>query len=113
MIADKTVGHLVYQSGTEDTHGNPVDAWADPVDVKVYGWGPRVSLAQAEPGGTQVLEGLDVYAPKTWAVDALDKVLVEGRLFTVQGDPDDWSNGPLARNVGQKVVHLKRVEGGR
>jgi len=113
MIADKTLGHLVYVAGAKDAHNNPADSWLPAVAVSVYGWGPRVSLAQAEPGGTQILEGRDVYAPRTWAVGAKDKVRIDGDDWTVQGDPDDWSTGPLGRSVGQKVVHLKRVEGGR
>lgn len=110
MRADRTAGYRVYVAGVEDAHGNPVDSWATAVDVDVYGWGPRAST---EPGGTQVIVGLEVYAPASLAVGALDRMVVDGLEYVVDGDPGDYSRGPLGRSVGQKVINLKRVEGGR
>lgn len=111
MIADKVIGRAAYIPGATDTHGNEIDDWADPVDINVYGWGPRMD--STEPGGSQVIVGLEVYAPVAVTIGSLDRVVVGGAWYTVEGEPGDWSNGPLARDVGEKVINLKRVEGGR
>lgn len=111
-----TIGHATYQPGVKGSHGNPVDAWAEPVDVQVYGYGPRTDTRGAtgsnEPGGTQVVVGLEVYAPKGLAVDPRDRFVVDGKMYNVEGEIGDWSNGPYGFAPGI-VIALKRAEGGR
>jgi hypothetical protein len=106
----QTIGHAVYQAGAEDPHGNPEDSWADPVAVKVYGYGPRT--ASTEPGGTQVIVGLTVYAPKSLQVSPRDQFVVDGLRYDVDGELGDWTNGPFGFEPGIEF-NLKRVEGGR
>lgn len=106
----QTVGHVVYTPGAEDAHGNIEDGWADPVDVSVYGYGPRVD--STEPGGTQVIVGLQVFAPATLTVDPRDQFVVDGLRYDVDGEVGDWTRGPFGFEPGIEF-NLKRVEGGR
>jgi hypothetical protein len=105
----QTIGHAAYQAGEEDAHGNPVDSWADPVNVAVYGYGPRYD--STEPGGTQVIVGLQVFAPKDLEVDPRDQFVVEGLRYDVDGEVGDWTTGPFGFQPGIEL-NLKRVEGG-
>ena len=109
MIATQTIGHAVYVAGVEDAHGNPVDSWATPVDVKVYGYGPRYD--STEPGGTQVIVGLRVFAPKSVQASARDRFVVDGLTYDVDGEIGDWTNGPFSFKPGVEI-NLRRVEGG-
>lgn len=119
----QTVGHKPYTGTGENSHGNEVKTYGDVVDVKVYGYGPPTRSTDAEPGGTQVIEGLDVYAPAPLlkdtpdgpvpvTVDPRDLFVVDGKEFMVIGEVSDWTKGPFGFMPGQ-VIHLKRVEGGR
>lgn len=104
------IQHEVYQPGAKNSHNNPVDAWAAPVVLSVFGYGPRED--STEPGGTQVIVGLEVYAPKTSTVGAKDRLIVDGHRYEVDGEIADWTNGPFGYKPGI-VINLKRVEGGR
>jgi hypothetical protein len=112
----RTIGHKVHQAGATDSHGNPADTWAEPVDVSVYGYGPRTdtrgSTGSDEPGGTQVIVGKEVYAPKTLAVSEKDRFVIDGRTYEVDGELGDWTTGPFGFEPGI-VINLKRAEGGR
>lgn len=109
MIANQVIGHAVYQPGAEDAHGNVEDGHADPVDVLVFGYGPRYD--STEPGGTQVIIGLQVLAPKSLIVGSRDEFVVDGRRYEVDGELGDWTNGPFSYEPGIEF-NLKRVEGG-
>jgi hypothetical protein len=104
----QTIGHAVYAAGAVDSHGNPAASWAAPVDVWVYGYGPRGD--STEPAGTQVIVGLEVYAPRM-AVDARDRFVVDGKTYEVDGEVGDWTKGPFGFTPGLTFA-LKRVEGG-
>lgn len=107
----QTIGHAIYTPGTVDAHGNPTDTWASPVNVGVYGYGPRSDSNSAEPGGTQVITGLTVLAPM-FAVDPRDRFVVAGKTYEVVGEVGEWDSGPFGYEPGM-TVNLKRVEGGR
>lgn len=108
---NQTIGHAIYTPGAPDSHNNPTDAWANPVDVLVYGYGPPIRTAEAEPGGTQVIQDLQIYAP-VFAVDPRDRFVIGALTYMVIGEVRDWDNGPFNFSPGM-VVNLKRVQGGR
>lgn len=107
----QTITHKPYLSDTEDAHGNPVPAYGDVIDRQVYGYGPPIRTQDAEPGGTQVIVGLDVYAP-IFPVDDRDHFVIDGQEYSVEGEAGVWDNGPFGFSPGQSF-RLKRVEGGR
>lgn len=107
----QTVYQKPYSSTTKNAHGNDVVNHGDPIPRPVYGYGPPSRTSEAEPGGTQVIDGLDVFGP-IFPVDPRDLFVVEGTDYDVVGHADDWTKGPFGFLPGQ-VIHLKRVEGGR
>jgi hypothetical protein len=107
----QTVGQKPYTSTTKNAHGNDVVNYGAVITRPVYGYGPPTRTSDAEPGGTQVIDGLDVFAP-VFPVDPRDLFVVDGIEYTVDGHADDWTKGPFGFSPGQ-VIHLKRVEGGR
>lgn len=109
MRVAQVIGHAVYTGVDEDSHGNTTDTWADPVPVGVFGYGPRSD--STEPGGTQVIVGLTVYAPPTLTVSSRDQFVVNGLRYDVDGEVGDWTFGPFGYRPGIEFA-LKRVEGG-
>lgn len=108
----QTISHLVWSAGAVDSHGNPVDTWAAPVDVDVYYYGPPTRIPNdPEPGGTQIIHDIEVGAP-TFVVGSRDRFVIENRTYEVTGDPQVWDNGPFGYQPGM-VVKLRKVEGGR
>ena len=108
-----TIGVCAYQAGVEDSHGNPVDAWADPVPTRVYGYGPRSAGGAAEPNLPNrdlVIIGLTVYAPPGVQIDPRDRVQVDGVMYEVDGEIGDWNHGPFGFEPGISIS-LKRWEG--
>lgn len=106
-----TVQLVVWSAGVEDAHGNAADVYADPVDHKVYGWGPAGAPAEpAASGRNPVLWDLDVYAPPEFPARAHDRMIVGGVLYDVEGHPEDFTTGPFGFFPGMRVS-LKRVEG--
>lgn len=109
MDALVTIGHLVFAKGAADAHGNPVQSWANPVDLKVYTVYPRTST-ETVPGRDVVYEGLTVLAPSGTDFGPHDRVLWNGDVYEVEGDLGDWTNGPFEWDAGISL-NLKRVEG--
>lgn len=107
----QTIGHAIYTPGSTDSHNNPIDAWATPVNVQVYGYGPPIRTEEAEPGGTQVIQGLQVLSP-VFAVDPRDRFVIDSITYEVVGEVANWSHGPFGWDPGQ-TIRLRRVEGGR
>lgn len=98
--------------GAKDAHGNPVDAWDDPIDWPVHGYAPGAN--ELQPGGNRDLSmvKLSVYAPATEPFPReRDKVIVDGAEYMVHGRPEDWSHGPWVHPDAGVVVMLEDTEG--
>lgn len=104
-----TVTHEARLEGVEDSQGNPVEGWAAPVVVPVYGWGPPSPDAETRPEMTGVRRDLDVYC-RTGFAGPRDRVTVDGTRFEVVGYPEDFNHGPFGFTPGFRVS-LKRMEG--
>lgn len=109
--APHTIGHRVWSTAGTDSHNQPVDAWAAPVDVAVYGWSAPQS---EEVDTTRVVVDLKVYAPPTFAPSFRDRIVIptgpNAGTFEVVGEVEDYNHGPFGWNPGN-VVNLRRVEG--
>lgn len=103
------IGVKAHVAGALDAHGNPIDSWLPAVAVEVYSIGPRTQI-EPETGRTLVVEGLTVYAPPGTAIGPLDRVVIDGVEFEVEGDPADWTRGSFGWAAGI-ALNLKRAEG--
>lgn len=105
-----TVQRLPYLAGATDSHGNPVDSWGDPVDVKVYGWGAPTTDEPPLAGHDRVVVDLLVYGPGSMPFTSMDRAVVESKTYEVVGEVDDYDHGPFGWQPGA-TVSLRRVEG--
>ncbi|AZS06576.1 head-to-tail stopper [Mycobacterium phage JacoRen57] len=94
--------------------GNKKEAWDEPVEEDVYGWGPP----QLQEGPKEVLVGTSRYVvalelmvpPGVYAKDG-DKVeLDDGSMWRVVGPTEDYSHNPFGWNPGN-VINLINVKG--
>ncbi len=107
-----TLGVKRYQPGAKDSHNNPVDAWADPVDWPVYAYASGANAEPSEAGRDLSLVLWTVYAPSGDTLPAaLDRVVLDGDEYAVEGEPRDYSHDPWSNHVGGAVVYLKDPRG--
>lgn len=101
-----------YQPGPKDSHGNPVDAWADPVAWPVHAYASGANDEPSEPGRDLSLVLWTVYAPADANLPgALDRVVLGGTEYAVEGEPRDYSHSPWPDHNGGAVVYLKAANG--
>ena len=106
-----TLGVRRYVPGAKDARGNPVDAWADPIDLPVSGIAPG---AMQEPGlplrdASEV--AFTVYLPAHENMPTeRDLVTYGGVDYPVNGRPKDWGQGPFGFTAGW-TFELRNPEG--
>lgn len=108
----QVVQHLAYVAGARDDRGNPIDSWADPVDVAVHGWVISNSHEPQIAGHDRVLVDAQVLAPESFVPAPKDKVLLPGRPgeYQVIGETEDFNHGPFGWRPGNRV-NLRKVTG--
>lgn len=107
-----TVGVRVHSGSSDDGFGNEVDAWADAVDVSVYGVAPGVPGEDYEPGRVASKIPLFVLGPTSvlGSVTARDRIVWDGAEFEVDGEPEVFDFGPFTYTPGTRV-RIVRVGG--
>lgn len=98
-----------YQSGVEDAHGDPVDAWLPAQSVGVYAFDPGSSSEPREAGRDRVIVQPTVYMPAGTVFGDRDRVTARGKPYDVEGETREWRH-PDGRQLGN-VVTLRRTEG--
>ena len=107
----QTVQHLAYAGQVRDSRGNVIDAWADPVDVAVYGWHTSATHEPQIAGHDRVLVDAQVLAPQSWRPSPRDKVTLPGfGEYQVIGETEDFNHGPFGWEPGNRV-NLRKVAG--
>lgn len=96
--------------GSEDSHGNPIETFADPVTVDGCAFDPGGSVETLEPGREAVVTRPRVFVPVGTVVTARSLMTVRGLLYRVDGDPADYRN-PFTGWQPGIVVNLERAEG--
>lgn len=106
----ETVQRHAFQAGAEDVHGNPVEAWAAPVNVGIYAFNPGTTSEPFLPGHDRVVTVPVIYAPAGTVFAARDRVTVRGVLYEVDGVVLDFRN-PFDSSMDGVQVNLKGVSG--
>lgn len=103
-----TILHMAYAGTTNDSHGNQVETWADPVPRAVYGWAAPQFTEPMTPGVTSEVVTLIVYSPK-FDVGERDRFAVDGKTYDIVGEAGDYDHGPFGFHPGM-VINLKRSD---
>ena len=107
----QVVSHLAYVGQVRNDRGNLVDAWADPVEVPVYGWHTSATHEPQIAGHDRVLVDAQVLAPQSWRPSPRDKVTLPGfGEYQVIGETEDFNHGPFGWEPGNRV-NLRKVTG--
>lgn len=105
-----TVGHRVFQPGATNAHGDPVESWAPAVDRKVYGWSsPDTSEPKLAGHDRDVVE-VELLVPSGFSCGPRDRMVLDGVVFEVIGEPEMSDHNPFGWNPGG-VVNLRKVSG--
>lgn len=109
-VISEVVGHQGFVSGAVDSHGNPVESWADPVEVGVYAFDPGSTSEPRNPGADRVIVEPTLYLPDAVVFGARDRVTARGLLYEVDGVTREWVH-PTDTTRRANVATLRRVEG--
>ena len=104
------VGHEKYIGSELDELNNEIEEFEDPVLVKVFGWEPFTSSEEVIEGHTRVVTKTKLYAPQEMGAMPKDRVSLAGRVFDVEGDPEDPNYNSFWQ-PGLVTVNVRRVEG--
>lgn len=104
-----TVQHAVFTGTGEDDLGNDEPGWADPVEVKVIGWGSG-SVESLNGHTSRVVADIDMSVPPTLTVGLQDRFILPGTGLCEVVAVDDWNHGFHQWQPGF-VVKLNRVSG--
>jgi hypothetical protein len=105
--------------------GNEVEAWADPVEKEVYGWGPPQLQGSKEVlvGTTRYVVAVELMVPPDVFAKDNDRIQL-GSLtevsaapnnfewYRVVGPTEDYSHNPFGWNPGN-VINLIAVKGAK
>lgn len=113
------IQHIYCSSSGTDSHGNPTITYGDPVDEACICWWPLErrtwEIDPISPDTVARYEN-DVHMLVADGSNYTkgDRVIIENRVYTVEGLPTDWSSAlPFpAASYGMLVgaeIHLRRV----
>jgi hypothetical protein len=109
----ETVTRLRLTAAADRFSGEATSAdWSNPdeLDIPNCAFDPGDSLEPLAAGRDAVLTKPTVYAPSGSDVTALDRLIVRGRTWQVDGDPSDYRS-PFSGWRPGMVIHLKAVSG--
>lgn len=109
-VISEYVQHAGFIPGAEDAHGNPAEAWGDPVTVGVYAFDPGSSSEPREAGHDRVIVEPTLYMPEENVFGPRDEVVARGKRYEVEGETREWVH-PTDTTRRANVVTLRRVDG--
>ena len=105
--------------------GNEVEAWEDPVEIDVYGWGPPQMQAPKEVlvGTTRYVVAVELMVPPGVFVKDNDRIQLgsiaetsaspdDYEWYRVVGPIEDYTHNPFGWNPGS-VINLVAVKGAK
>lgn len=97
--------------GVKDAFGNVTVSWPER-DWWVRSVAPGAMADPANPNRDLGEVAYTIHADAdSQPPTRLDKVVIDGEPFDVDGDPGNWTRGPWPNPVAGVVVELKRSEG--
>lgn len=108
-VLPASLARYLGESG-RDEYGNDVEAWAPWSPIRVFGWEPAKSTEPVLVGHERIVIAVKLYARKADRIGEHDRLILEGRVYDVVGEPEDPNNNPWFQ-PGLVTVNLRRVEG--
>ena len=101
--------HEAFVAGAEDAQGVPVGAWAEPVTRQVITVYPvdATDLIRDEQSG--MMWHLNMLTLTAWTHNK-DRITYKGEVYTVVGEPDDYTAHPWGFHGGYRT-RLRAVRG--
>lgn len=107
-----TLGVKRREVGAVGSHGKQAITFAEPIDWPVTAIAPGANEEPANPNRDLSLVLWTVYAAAhANQPTELDRVVLDGVEYAVEGRLDDWTRGPWTHPTAGSVVRLKRAEG--
>lgn len=113
-----------YSSNTKNANGNEVEAWGNPVERLVYGWGPPQLQTPKEVivGTARYVVAVEMMVPPGFKLKDKDRVMLGSQdevtanmlaydIYRVVGPVEDYEHNPFGWNPGS-VINLVAVQGG-
>lgn len=94
----------------EDSHGNEVESWGEPVDVEIMAFDPGSTSEPREAGHDRVIVEPTIYLYPGTIFGPRDRVIVNDRTYEVEGETRVWEHPEGADHYGN-VITIRRVEG--
>lgn len=114
-----------YDPSAENDLGNEVEAWEDPVEKEVYGWGPPQLQGPKEVlvGTSRYVVAVELMVPPGVIAKDNDRVQLGSseqvaadpelyEWYRVVGPTEDYSHNPFGWNPGN-VINLTAVKGAK
>lgn len=103
MIAKMPVtAQIRYDTGQLDAYKKPITALRDEPRM-AYAFAPSSATYSPTGGGVWVVRPV-LYAP--WTLAPVDRVIIGGVTYTVDGPPENWNRGPNGKRHGY-AINLK------
>lgn len=106
----QSVLHERYSGTGLDELNNEIKKFDPPVREPVFGWEPWTSTEEVIEGHVRVVTKTKVYAPQAMGAMPKDRLSLAGKVFDVQGDPEDPNYNSFWQ-PGLVTVNVRRVEG--
>jgi len=106
-----TCSHRRYIEGDANSHGNPIESWANGIPRQCFWWDPTSAEMPTPPtAGTRVTADRFLVLDASVSVDYRDKFTFDGgHEFQVQGLPKDYNHGPFGFKPNRLIIELKWV----
>ena len=109
-VIGETVTILRAGEPTQDRYGNDIPGEDVPEDVDGVAVAPRYDAEARQNGRTGVIVGFTLLLPPGTNLDAVDRIVVRGKLHEIEGEPGDWTN-PFTNTDRGVEAATRRVEG--
>lgn len=94
--------------GTQTSRGSTIPDWSEDKITKLVIKGCSVqpaSTSLSEDGRVLgIFEGLTAYLPEGSDVKAGDRILFDGKTYTINGEPKTWTGAAMLSNVQLNLV---------
>lgn len=108
--AGRTIGIRRFKADAQDSRGNKVDAWEAPVPSS--GWAIAFSPSSTEPATPDAVEAVAIpvtlYGPFDAQITARDRVVVDGKVYEVEGEVARWHNAHTGQRPGCVVTAIRK-----